>query len=165
VRSFGARVVRAFGRLAVVARLRCPLANVANVANLASLARLDPVRLPVGRLLGRLIDRFGVGSHVGRYLVRALGDGVVRAHGVVAAERGVALSGLRRLAAVRAVRVTLTRLVAALPIVAAAATPASAPAPSATLRLLAVLLLISSRLAALALRLLRVALALPLMPR
>jgi hypothetical protein len=161
VRSFGARVVRAFGRLAVVARLRCPLANV---AYLASLARLDPVRLPVGRLLGRLIDRFGVGSHVGRYLVRALDDGVVRAHGVVAAERGVALSGLRRLAAVRAVRVTLTRLVAALPIVAAAATPASAPAPSATLRLLAVLLLISSRLAALALRLLRVALALPLMP-
>jgi hypothetical protein len=167
VRRFRARVVGPFGRLGVVTRLgtlvrlRRPLANL---ARLARLARLDPVRLPVGRLLGRLSDRGRVGSHLGRRLVRALSDRVVRAHRVVAAERGLALSGLRRLAAVRALRATLTRWVAALPIVAAPATPASAPASSAW-RLLAVLRLLSSRLAALAVRRLRVALALPLLPR
>jgi hypothetical protein len=138
--------------------------NLASFARRASLARLDPVRLPIGRLIACGSDRCGVRPRIGRYLLCTLDDGVVWAHGLVAAERGLALGGLLRLAAVRAVRASLPRRVAALPIVAAAApTAASAPATSATLPL-AVLLLIASRLATLTMGLLRIALTLPLLP-
>lgn len=157
----------AVGRLRCrnLARLRQPLAahlrlgrpflvrlrwTFAGLARLGGSSRLDPVRLPVRRLLGDRVDGSRTRSGLGDQFLHTLDRGLVPARRVVATVRGICGRGLRRLPAVRAVRPSRGRLLAARPVVAAAAA-ATAPATPAALALLTgLLLIVGSRLAALA---------------
>jgi hypothetical protein len=149
-----------FGRPFAVARLGWVLARLTLPA---ALARLDPVLLPVGRLLGYRVHRRSARARLAYRILRALPRGLVRTR-VVAAGSGLTLSSRRRLPAVRAVRPTLSRLVVARPVVAAAASASTPPTTAAlSLPLLALLLwIVGARLSASLAVGLRVALALTL---
>ena len=179
-----ARELLPFDGLGAIARLGCPnlarlgqplagllrlgrpfLARLrrtfASLARLGGPSRLDPVRLPVRRLLAYRVDGRRARSRLGDRILHTLDWGLVRARGVVATVRGSCGRGWRRLPAVHALCASRVWLLALPPVVAAAAA-ASAPATPAALALALLawlLLIVGPRLSALALWL-RVALCL-----
>lgn len=106
---------------------------LASLTRRGGFARLDPVRLPVGRLLGYRVHGRSARARLAHGVLRAFPRGLVRTR-VAAAGSGLGLSGRRRLPAVRAVHPPLSRLLVARPVVPAAAS-ASTPATTASLPL------------------------------